>query len=100
MNPEDIRIGDIIQSKAGRDKGKYFMVYSIVDEEFILTVDGKKRKQTAPKKKRRKHVKTVGVSLPVIAQKLSGGQHVFDAEIRKALEDTGYGTVSASKKEG
>ena len=73
MNPEDIRIGDVVTSKAGRDKGKYFMVYSIVDEEFILTVDGDKRKQAAPKKKRRKHVKATDVNLSGIAQKIATG---------------------------
>ncbi len=101
MNPEDIRIGDVVFSKAGRDKGNYFMVYSIVDEEFILTVDGDKRKQAAPKKKRRKHVKATGTSLSSIAQKLSTGLHVFDAEIRKALNDTGLNNPDgATKKEG
>jgi large subunit ribosomal protein L14e len=101
MNPDDIRVGCVVQSRAGRDKGKYFMVYSIVDTEFILVLDGKTRKQLAPKRKRRKHVKATGTDLAVIAQKLNLGVHVFDAEIRKALEDAGYkNAAGASKKEG
>lgn len=101
MNPDGLSIGDVIQSKAGRDKGKYFMVYSIIDEEFIMVVDGTLRKQSSPKKKRCKHVRKVNVQLAGVCKKLTDGVHVFDAEIRKALEEAGFGSsASATKKEG
>jgi len=100
MTP-DYCVGDVVQSRAGRDKGKYFMVYSIFDDDFFMLVDGEARKQCAPKKKRGKHVKAAGAHLQAIARKLECGAHVFDAEIRKALEETGFGNVTgASKKEG
>lgn len=101
MNGDDLRIGDVVQSKAGRDKGKYFMVYSIVDGDFILVADGVLRKQINPKKKRKKHVRAVEGHLGNIARKIGEGLHVFDAEIRKALDESGYGNQAiATKKEG
>ncbi len=100
MTP-DLRIGDVVVSRAGRDKGKYFMVYSIVDGEFVTLVNGSARKQSAPKKKRIKHTKQTGEHLDGIARKLSCSHHVFDAEIRKALEEAGYGKLTGdAKKEG
>ena len=59
MTP-DLRIGDVVVSRAGRDKGKYFMVYSIVDGEFVTLVNGSARKQSAPKKKAHKAYKANG----------------------------------------
>ncbi len=98
---DDMRIGDVVQSRAGRDKGKYFMVYSIADDEFVLLVDGSARKQCAPKRKRVKHIKRTGEHLLGIAQKISCGHHVFDAEIKKALEEAGVKDLNgAAKKEG
>lgn len=97
----ELCVGDVVQSKAGRDKGKYYMIYSIVDDDFILLVNGSARKQCAPKKKRVKHVKGTGDHLLGIAQKMDTGHHVYDAEIRKALEAAGYKKpAGVIKKEG
>ncbi|MGF0039538.1 KOW domain-containing RNA-binding protein [Peptoniphilaceae bacterium SGI.131] len=49
-------VGQIAASKAGRDKGEVFIVYEIVDDEYVLVVDGKVRKIDKPKKKKIKHL--------------------------------------------
>ena len=45
-----ISIGQIVHSRAGRDKDKFFIVVSLVDEEYVLVADGDLRKINNPKK--------------------------------------------------
>ena len=100
MNPA-YQPGCVIKSKLGRDKGKYFMIYSYDGGDFVTLVDGAMRKQDAPKKKKIKHIEPTGVLLENLANKLQAGVHLFDAEIRRALEDAGFSNKpGARKKEG
>lgn len=52
----DIRVGQIVKSKAGRDKDKLFIVLDVVDDFYILVVDGRLRKLENPKLKNIKHL--------------------------------------------
>lgn len=47
----DITIGQVVKSKAGRDKGRIFLVLDIIDDQHILIVDGDLRKLDNPKRK-------------------------------------------------
>ena len=84
MVEHTICIGRVCRSKAGRDKGKYFLVKEIVDEQFVLIVDGAAHKIASPKRKRIKHLECRGDVAKAIAAK------VFDAEINSALKSLGY----------
>lgn len=55
-NSCDLSIGQIVKSKAGRDKGESFIVYDIIDDKYVLLVDGKLRKISRPKKKKVMHL--------------------------------------------
>lgn len=57
-------VGRVAVSKAGRDKNRCFLICEIVDDEFVLVVDGALRKLSRPKKKKLKHL---------AAQALCGG---------------------------
>ncbi|MGI6279038.1 MAG: RNA-binding protein [Acutalibacteraceae bacterium] len=48
-------IGQIVCSKAGRDKGK-FMVIVAEDDDYVYVCDGKERPLKRPKRKNRKHL--------------------------------------------
>ena len=37
----ELSAGDVVYSKAGRDKGKNFVVMEIVDEQYVFICDGK-----------------------------------------------------------
>lgn len=52
----DSIVGRVVMSKAGRDKGKFFVVHSVIDEKNVLLVDGKLRKLNKLKKKKLKHL--------------------------------------------
>ena len=57
-----MEIGKIVKSKQGRDKGKVYVVYEIVDNDFVKLVNGDTRKIDNPKKKRVKHLDVVDES--------------------------------------
>lgn len=96
-----ISLGSVVKSKQGRDKGKYFMVYSFDGCQYVYLVDGVYRKQQAPKRKKIKHIDPTGTDLDTLAAKLQEGTHVFDAEIQKALKEAGFSNKAAEmQKEG
>lgn len=51
-----IRPGDIVISKAGRDKGRPLIVLDKIDEDFVFLVDGDLRPLEKPKKKKLLHL--------------------------------------------
>ena len=80
----DVRIGSVVLSTQGRDKGMYFVVTAI-GKDVCYLADGGMRKLKAPKKKNVKHVTNSGVVLESIAAKLTEGKKVFDSEVKSAL---------------
>ena len=52
----EVTVGDLVVSRAGRDKGRPFVVLS-AEEGYVYLVDGDLRKLDRPKKKKRMHVK-------------------------------------------
>ena len=81
----ELNVGEIVLSKAGRDAGRYFLVYNVVDENYVLLVDGNLRKIERPKKKKIKHLVTTNFCKENIAQKIVQGERINNAEIRKAV---------------
>ena len=82
----DIGPGSIVYSKAGRDKGNYFVVMS-VDGEYVNICDGKGRKIDKPKRKKIKHVKSGEGFSEFVARKLEAGDKVTNTELRRELLD-------------
>ena len=77
----EVTVGDLVVSRAGRDKGRPFVVQS-VEEGFVYLVDGDLRKLDRPKKKKRMHVKPYpkkGICRMELAEGLC------DADIRKRI---------------
>jgi ribosomal protein L14E/L6E/L27E len=80
-----IEIGSVVLSRAGRDKGRFFIVVEIVDDQFVKITDGDIRRLATPKLKKIKHLKGTGDILEGIAEKLKNSVKVYDAEIYSAL---------------
>ena len=80
----DINISDVVVSKAGRDKEKWFYVIG-EDQEFLLLANGKDRPLDKPKRKKRKHVEKVLRSETRVADKLRLGDKVLNGELRRDL---------------
>ncbi len=53
-----IRVGSVVISKAGRDKGKKLIVVEMERDEYALVADGGLRKVEKPKKKKLRHLQS------------------------------------------
>ncbi|OPJ54872.1 KOW domain-containing RNA-binding protein [Alkalithermobacter paradoxus] len=86
MDTNDINIGQVVVSKAGRDKGRPFFVLKIVNEEYVLVADGDLRKLENPKLKKIKHL----IKLKKISQDLkdaiSENEKINNAFLRSELK--------------
>ena len=89
--------GELATSKAGHDKDRLYLVVK-EDKENVYLCDGRLRGVTNPKKKKKKHIQIIHVSLPAeLVQKAARAneetEDVSNEEIRKSLE-----TYLANKK--
>ncbi|NMB27270.1 MAG: hypothetical protein GX987_04385 [Tissierellia bacterium] len=82
----DITVGQVVKSRAGRDKGNIFLVWSILDETHVLIVDGDIRKLDNPKKKKVKHLTVYNTVLEELEYKQKNNIKINNAYIRKLLE--------------
>ena len=80
----DIRISDLVVSKAGRDSGDLFYCIG-ADGKFVLLVNGKDRTLDKPKRKSLRHVQKVLRSETRVAEKLRLGDKVLNSELRRDL---------------
>lgn len=44
-------IGKIVYSKAGRDQGRMFIIFNVIDDNYVSIVDGDLRTVEKPKKR-------------------------------------------------
>lgn len=90
-------IGQLVISKGGRDKGKFFIVINIEDE-YLYLADGKLRKVETPKKKKIKHVQKVNYVIDEIKEKIQEEGNLNNADLRKALSQ--YLEASSKQRGG
>ncbi len=80
-----LKKGQIVRSKAGRDKGQVFTVWEVLDGKHVLIVDGELRKLQKPKKKRVLHLQKFNKFISMDFEK-ENDLGVKNAKIRKELE--------------
>ncbi|MGI6585734.1 MAG: RNA-binding protein [Gracilibacteraceae bacterium] len=83
---QDISLGQIVISTAGRDKGRKFVVLCIIDEKYVYISDGDIRKAEKPKLKKIKHLKKLNHVAEDIKDKLESCEKLSNSEIRKLLK--------------
>lgn len=86
MNKYPIELGAVVISRMGRDEGRSFVVVNIIDDDFVLISDGRRRGMQHPKRKRKKHLKTTGIVIAELQARLLEGAAVKDSEIRSWLK--------------
>ena len=84
MEPDCIRISDVVVSNAGRDRDQLFYVIG-TEGVYTLLANGKDRTLEKPKRKKCKHVSKVLRAETRIAAKLLAGDKVLNSELRKDL---------------
>ncbi|NLV88963.1 MAG: hypothetical protein GX021_06335 [Tissierellia bacterium] len=83
---DDIAIGQVVKSRAGRDKGRVFLVLEVIDDQYVLIVDGDLRKLENPKRKKLKHLMVYNTVLNEFKERLESKIEINNAYIRKLLE--------------
>lgn len=68
MVSQELVLGQVVHSRAGRDKDRYFLVVGIINNDYVLISDGNLRKIEKPKKKKRKHL----IAHDIIASEIKG----------------------------
>jgi len=84
MRPE-LKGGIAAISRAGRDKGRTYVVLCELDADFVMVCDGGSRPMDRPKKKRRKHLLSTRHEMQDFASRLEG-KTLRDQEIRSFIE--------------
>ncbi|QUI21500.1 RNA-binding protein [Vallitalea pronyensis] len=80
----ELQYGQIVKSKAGRDKDRIFIVVD-VQGEFALLADGQLRRVEDPKRKKMKHIQPTKKIIEELSDKLSRDKKVTNIEIRRHL---------------
>ena len=78
-------LGRIVLSKAGRDKGRRFVVVAIEDAAHVRIADGGLRKIARAKKKKLKHLSFERTYVKDLESMLAATGNTADAALRKAL---------------
>lgn len=86
---EGIALGQIVHSRAGRDKGRYFIVVGLIDDNYVLVADGDLRKIQSPKKKKIKHLVFHDKYAENIVELLKNNQRITDSDLKKTLQSMG-----------
>ena len=80
-----VSLGQIVYSIAGRDRGRYFIVVDIIDDNYVLISDGDLRKLEKPKKKKLRHIKKTNKIVDEFSIKLKEGKPIRNIEIRDKI---------------
>ncbi|MDH7479204.1 MAG: KOW domain-containing RNA-binding protein [Syntrophomonadaceae bacterium] len=82
----EYQVGDLVRSLTGRDRLKYYLVWSVGDSRLEL-VDGQTRRIENPKRKNPKHVGFLGRNAEELARKLAAGTGPSNLEVRKTIAE-------------
>ena len=85
----ELCLGQIVSSKAGRDKDRVFAVVAIIDERYVFIADGDLRKIEKPKKKKVRHLQKYNTVNDELKNKLETGQKIENIELQRDLEKSG-----------
>ena len=77
--------GQLVRSKQGRDKGKFYLILR-VEEDFCLLTDGDKKPVAAPKRKNKKHIEGTYGYAGSVREKLMTGVVPDDVEIKRFIK--------------
>jgi ribosomal protein L14E/L6E/L27E len=70
-------VGRVVWSKAGRDKGKTYIIVETLDDKYVLVCDGEARNLERPKKKKLMHLS--------VTDSVFSGENINDSNIANFL---------------
>lgn len=84
MTYEPLYLGEVVRSRAGRDRGRVFVIVKLLDGDYALLVDGRLRTLERPKKKKRRHL------LKASETRMELKDNLLNADFRKFLAAQGF----------
>jgi Ribosomal protein L14E/L6E/L27E len=81
----DLKRGQLVVSKMGRDKGNLFVVIHVQSDRFVFIADGKYHSVRKPKKKSVKHLIVIQQVNAEIAETLEKNLALTDEQVASAL---------------
>lgn len=92
------QVGQVVRSRAGRDRGRLLVISGIVDAAHVYVVDGELRSLERPKKKKLRHLDATRFAADAeLTAKLVTGDTVQNAQIRKCLAAVAQGPQRAEQ---
>ncbi|MFF2484089.1 hypothetical protein [Paenibacillus sp. NPDC058071] len=80
------QVGQIVKVLRGKDENSYAVVIAIVDERFVMIVDGDKRRFDQPKKKNVLHLELQPVISSEVTSSLLESGRVTNAKLRYVIQ--------------
>jgi ribosomal protein L14E/L6E/L27E len=82
----ETRLGQLVVSAAGRDRGRYYIVTQILDDTTVAVTDGAYRPVSNPKKKNVRHLMMTRTINSSLSEKLLQGIDITNEEVCEALK--------------
>ncbi len=82
----NIQMSQYVRSNARRDKNHIFIVVKVIDDEYVLVVDGDVRRIENPKRKKCKHLFDYNQMSEVVCEKIKDDKKITNLMIRKEIE--------------
>ena len=84
-------VGKVVNSKAGRDMHRNFIVVGIINNEYVYISDGELRKIAKPKKKKVKHLNFTDLVAEEIRDIILSEKQVSNSKIKIFLQAADIG---------
>ncbi len=82
---EGVTVGQLVTSRAGRDRGKPYLVVEVLPGPFVRVADGAGRRVAAAKRKNLRHLVLHRAVAGELAAGRTGGR-ITDEQVRQALQ--------------
>ncbi len=93
MTDFPVETGRVVQSIAGRDKGRCFVIVEVLDSQYVMVVDGSYHRVDHPKKKKLRHLRLRPQVLQGVRAELLEGRRLYDGQVRKEFSEAGLSGV-------
>ncbi|GGG90363.1 MULTISPECIES: KOW domain-containing RNA-binding protein [Paenibacillus] len=80
------QVGQIVKVLRGKDENSYAIILTVVDERFVMIVDGDKRRFDQPKKKNVLHLELQPVISSEVTDSLLESGRVTNAKLRYVIQ--------------
>lgn len=83
---QNLEKGQLVKSKAGRDKGRLFIIKEIINDKHVYIMDGKLRKVSNPKKKKIKHLIVYKRIFKEFQEQVKSNNEITNTFVKKLIE--------------